>query len=61
MSRVTDIPHRVYTAKFKLEAVKLAEEPGVAEAPRHLDTSTIRNRGGDSVKVDWVMAIGVGP
>ena len=45
MSRVTDIPHRVYTAEFKLEAVKLAEEVGVAEAARRLDmpTSSIRN------------------
>lgn len=45
MSRVTDIPHRVYTAEFKLEAMKLAEEVGVAEAARRLDmpTSSIRN------------------
>ena len=45
MSRVTDIPHRVYTAEFKLESLKLAEEVGVAEAARRLDmpTSSIRN------------------
>jgi transposase len=45
MSRVTDIPHLVYTAEFKLEAVKLAKEVGVAEAARRLDmpTSSIRN------------------
>jgi len=45
MGRATDIPHRVYTAEFKLEAVKLADEVGVTEAARRLDmpTSSIRN------------------
>ena len=45
MVRATDIPHRVYTAEFKTEAVKLAEEVGIAEAARRLDmpTSSIRN------------------
>jgi transposase len=45
MGRATDIPHRVYTAEFKTEAVKLAEEVGVSEAARRLDMpmSSIRN------------------
>jgi len=45
MGRATDIPHRAYTAEFKSEAVKLADEVGVAEAARRLDmpTSSIRN------------------
>ena len=45
MGRATDIPHRAYTAEFKSEAVKLADEVGVVEAARRLDmpTSSIRN------------------
>ena len=45
MGRATDIPHRVYTAEFKTEAVKLADEVGIAEAAKRLDmpTSSIRN------------------
>ena len=45
MGRATEIPHRVYTAEFKTEAVKLAEEVGVREAARRLDMpiSSIRN------------------
>src|SRR5215216_3128942 len=45
MGRATDIPHRVYTAEFKTEAIKLAEEVGITEAARRLDmpTSSIRN------------------
>lgn len=45
MGRATDIPHRVYTAEFKSEAVKLADEVGIAEAAKRLDmpTSSIRN------------------
>ena len=45
MGRATDIPHRVYTAEFKSEAVKLADEVGTAEAAKRLDmpTSSIRN------------------
>jgi hypothetical protein len=34
MGRGTDIPHRVYTAEFKTEAVKLADEVGMTEAAR---------------------------
>ena len=36
MSRAR-VPHRVYTAEFKTEAVRLAEEVGVTEAARRLD------------------------
>ncbi len=45
MGRGTDIPHRLYTAEFKSEAVKLADEVGITEAARRLDmpTSSIRN------------------
>jgi len=45
MGKAADIPHRVYTAEFKTEALKLAEEVGIAEAARRLDmpTSSIRN------------------
>lgn len=45
MGRGTDIPHRVYTAEFKTEAVKLADEVGITEAAKRLDmpTSSIRN------------------
>ena len=45
MGKLTDIPHRVYTQEFKVEAVKLAEEVGVAETARRLDmpVSSIRN------------------
>jgi transposase len=45
MGRGTDIPHRAYTAEFKLEAVKLADEVGITEAAKRLDmpTSSIRN------------------
>jgi transposase len=31
------VPHRVYTAEFKVEAVRLAREVGVTEAARRLD------------------------
>jgi transposase len=45
MGRGTDIPHRVYTAEFKSEAAKLADEVGITEAAKRLDmpTSSIRN------------------
>jgi transposase len=45
MGRATDIPHRVYTAEFKAEAVKLADEVGITEAAKRLDmpSSSIRN------------------
>jgi transposase len=45
MGKPTEIPHRVYTAEFKSEAVRLADEVGVAEAARRLDMpiSSIRN------------------
>jgi transposase len=36
MSR-SRVPHRVYTAEFKMEAVRLAQEVGVTEAARRLD------------------------
>ncbi len=36
MSRAR-VPHRVYTAEFKMEAVRLAREVGVTEAARRLD------------------------
>jgi transposase len=36
MSRAR-VPHRVYTAEFKMEAVRLAREVGVSEAARRLD------------------------
>jgi transposase len=44
MSRAM-VPHRVYTAEFKTEAVKLAQEVGVTEAARRLDipVSSIQN------------------
>ena len=45
MGRATDIPHRVYTAEFKSEAVKLADEVGITEAAKRLDlqTTTVRD------------------
>jgi transposase len=36
MSRAR-VPHRVYMAEFKTEAVRLAQEVGVTEAARRLD------------------------
>ncbi len=36
MSRAK-IPHRAYTAEFRTEAVRLAQEVGVTEAARRLD------------------------
>ena len=44
MSRAM-MPHRVYTVEFKTEAVKLAQEVGVTEAARRLDSpvSSIQN------------------
>lgn len=36
MSRAK-VPHRAYTAEFKTEAVRLAQEVGVTEAARRLD------------------------
>lgn len=36
MSRAK-VPHRAYTAEFKMEAVRLAREVGVTEAARRLD------------------------
>jgi hypothetical protein len=61
MGRATDIPHRVYTAEFKGEAVKLADEVGITEAAKRLDmpTSSIRNwmRIQPIDATDWLMRI----
>ena len=53
MGKKQAVPNRQYTAKFKLEAVKLAESVGGGEAARRLDIP-------DSSIWNWIKLSGAG-